>query len=254
MLTLTQWAAGTFCADFVLRMFGMSGRAMVFFAVAPALAGLGASVLHLGQPMGAWRAFLGLRKSWLSREIVVFGLWANLGLALAGSLFVANVPAVMRTALAGGVAVTGLLGVFCSVMVYADTRRVGWRIGRTSGRFLGTTAMLSLAVAGAFVGGVWVCASIAVAAIAKLAWEQTFLKLADEPSLRRSALVMRGPLRRVTVARFACGGMGISLALAAIFYPPLAWVALGGLALGECAERYLFFTAVTAPRMPGRIS
>jgi len=37
--------------------------------------GLAFSVLHLGQPRRAWRVFLGLRKSWLSREAVTFGAW-----------------------------------------------------------------------------------------------------------------------------------------------------------------------------------
>lgn len=253
MLTLTQWAAGALCADFVMRTTRMSGQAMVMCAVGLALAGLGASAFHLGRPFGAWRAFLGLRRSWLSREIVVFGLWSNLALALAGSLFVTALPPSAPIVLAGGVAATGLLGVFCSVMVYADTRRVGWGLGRTSGRFFGTTLLLGLSMVAAFAGGVALCGAVAVVALLKLAWEATFLRLGDEPALRRSALVMRGPLRNVTMARFVAGGMGVVCALAAIFFPPLAWLALGCVALGEFSERYLFFTAVTAPRMPGRI-
>ena len=38
---------------------------------------LGASTLHLGRPHLAWRAVLGLRRSWLSREIVAFGIFAG---------------------------------------------------------------------------------------------------------------------------------------------------------------------------------
>ena len=41
--------------------------------LAATLLGLTASVLHLGKPMKAWRSFLGWRKSWLSREILVLG-------------------------------------------------------------------------------------------------------------------------------------------------------------------------------------
>ena len=40
--------------------------------------GLAASVFHLGQPLRAWRIFLGWRKSWLSREALVFGAWFGL--------------------------------------------------------------------------------------------------------------------------------------------------------------------------------
>ena len=37
---------------------------------------LGVSVLHLGRPQHAYRAVIGLRHSWLSREILAFGLFA----------------------------------------------------------------------------------------------------------------------------------------------------------------------------------
>src|ERR1700721_100889 len=40
-------------------------------AVGLALAGLGSSVLHLGRPERAWRAFSQWRTSWLSREGVL---------------------------------------------------------------------------------------------------------------------------------------------------------------------------------------
>ena len=74
---------------------------------------------------------------------------------------------------------------------------------------------------------------------------------------------MSGQLRRATIARFLSGFLG------GIFFPLLllgggaigytstgdgALLALGSFsfcALGEWLERYLFFTAVVAPRMPG---
>ena len=40
--------------------------------------GLGASVLHLSRPLYAYRALIGLRHSWLSREVLAFGLLVNL--------------------------------------------------------------------------------------------------------------------------------------------------------------------------------
>ena len=33
--------------------------------------------LHLGQPLKAWRSFLGWRKSWFSREVIVFGAFGG---------------------------------------------------------------------------------------------------------------------------------------------------------------------------------
>src|SRR5690606_31822724 len=37
--------------------------------------GLFASVLHLGRPQLAWRAWMGWRTSWLSREVIAFALF-----------------------------------------------------------------------------------------------------------------------------------------------------------------------------------
>ena len=40
------------------------------------MGGTGASVLHLGRPLYAYRAIIGLRHSWLSREVLAFGFFA----------------------------------------------------------------------------------------------------------------------------------------------------------------------------------
>ena len=40
-----------------------------------------ASLLHLGRPLFAYRAVLGFRHSWLSREVLTFGLFAKLATA-----------------------------------------------------------------------------------------------------------------------------------------------------------------------------
>ncbi len=49
------------------------------------LLALAASVFHLGRPQYAYRAVLGLRHSWLSREIVAFGAFAGAAILYAGS-------------------------------------------------------------------------------------------------------------------------------------------------------------------------
>jgi formate dehydrogenase iron-sulfur subunit len=72
MLTLTQLSVGAFAAGLVAERVtpGRLGSplAEAVFACALALLALGASVFHLGRPLLAWRAVLGLRTSWLSRE------------------------------------------------------------------------------------------------------------------------------------------------------------------------------------------
>src|SRR4029434_3286429 len=82
MLLFSQLAAGVFLTLAALGV--SSGEAFLRYAVVPATigfiglnAGLAASVFHLGRPLGAWRFFLGLRTSWMSREILAFGLFAG---------------------------------------------------------------------------------------------------------------------------------------------------------------------------------
>jgi formate dehydrogenase iron-sulfur subunit len=131
MLTLSQFSVGLGIAA------ALAGSRSL--AIAAALVGLGgmfASVTHLGRPGKAWRAFLGLRRSWLSREIVAFGLWMPSALAAAAL----PIPTLLWSAVA-----TGLLAVFCSAMVYIDTRRPSWRAARTLPSFFGAVAAGTLA-------------------------------------------------------------------------------------------------------------
>ena len=55
------------------------------------------------------------------------------------------------------------------------------------------------------------------------------------------------PLRRITVARFACG-------LAAIACFELPAVAFAFALAGELLERHVYFVAVASPRMPGGLA
>ena len=84
--------------------------------------------------------------------------------------------------------------------------------------------------------------------------------------LKRTALLMTGPLSNYVLARFASGlfgGIVIPLLLVAQFQsntPPAAAsltilmvVQFAGCLMGELLERFLFFAAVATPRMPGAI-
>ena len=90
MLTLTQLSVGAFLVERLLELIVPgaltasirpvhSASALVFGLLA-----LAVSVLHLGRPRYAYRAVLGLRHSWLSREILAFGVFAGLAVAYAG--------------------------------------------------------------------------------------------------------------------------------------------------------------------------
>src|SRR5207248_3383909 len=150
MLVLTQLAVGAFVADLVVGSFlgGAAGHApQRFDAIVAAAAGglaLAASVLHLGRPRYCYRAVIGLRHSWLSREVVAFGAFTGLAVPYALARWL---PAGSRAVavLGGVVAASGLAGVFCSVMVYATTHRSSWRAGVVGWKFGLTTAVCGLA-------------------------------------------------------------------------------------------------------------
>jgi Fe-S-cluster-containing dehydrogenase component/DMSO reductase anchor subunit len=284
MLTLTQLSVGAFAAGLVAERLtpGRLGSplAEAVFACALALLALGACVFHLGRPLLAWRAVLGLRTSWLSREALAFGLFANLGVAYAASvaapllpefpgkrIFVALSPTLHLAA-----ALIGLAGVFCSVMVYVATRREQWSPSHTGLKFFGTTALLgasSVVTVSAFTLPSSATPSstplfffVVASAALKLAFEARELSHARDlrqSALKRMAIVMLGDLRRATVLRFLLlAGAGVALPLLALSAEPtagglrpVALLVLVLLSVAELTERYLFFRAAPASRMPG---
>lgn len=232
LLTGSQIGLGLYIASLFLSAQAtiLATAGFLFFA-----AGLAASVGHLGQPLRAWRVFLGLRKSWLSREAVILGAGFGPLVHYTAGQYGLIPDALAFTIQPAGIAGAALtaLGVFCSAMIYIDTRRHFWRPSQSFGRMGGTVliaALLPLAPALA-----------AVAYLAKLALEL--------PSLRgdsASARLQRGPLLALVIARVAVGTMAI---LTCLLLP--SYFALVPFAVGEVLERALYFKAVDSPKMPG---
>jgi Fe-S-cluster-containing dehydrogenase component/DMSO reductase anchor subunit len=297
MLTLTQLAVGAFIVNLIVDLIlgraqgALTGRGVGFtnalFALALALAAMGASSLHLGRPQYAFRAVLGLRTSWMSREILTLGLFAFAGLAYAGCVAIGRLEwAARMAAVATG---AGVAGVICSVMVYAATRRDHWRGSLTGLKFgmttlllgVATVVMVSTVVAAVSPGAAapfWMTSAfrklgftLALASAIKLGFELSILRHVHDRHhsvLKRSALLMVRDLRRVTLARFICGSIGGVLlpgaAVLLLLAPRLpaeagalfAALTVASFALclaGELAERYLFFSAAPSSKMPGAL-
>jgi formate dehydrogenase iron-sulfur subunit len=270
MLVLTQLSVGAFLVE-LLRQEWRAPNALepfgVWVALALGLAALGASVLHLGRPLYAFRALLGLRTSWLSREILAFSAFAGLAGIYAVSLRL-PIPDGVRQELLRVVGASGLGGVACSVMVYVATQRPAWRAHVTAFKFLGTTALLGCATVLALAlvsghGAPGVAHALELATAIKVAGElAVFRHLKDRrhTALKRTAMLMAGDLGRVTFARFACAVVGGLLlpALAATIEPSarVALAVVGALVFvltlaGELCERHLFFVTASALKMPG---
>jgi formate dehydrogenase iron-sulfur subunit len=256
MLVLSQASVGM---TVVATAQNAASWPMLSSALALAVTGLGASIFHLGRPLGAWRAFLNLRRSWMSREIVAFGIYIVL---LAASVAVAlanrNPPAVFVSF----VTLIGLLTVFCSAMIYHDTQRPLWNWKRSLPLFFGTTAILGAAGAVTLQSSRALLATIVVAVVAKLGVEIFTLRHGTRRGLaplKKTALLVTGHFQHVAIARMLCvvtGGIGLPVLLmtnAFHSWPSAAAFMFILLLTAELLERYLFFVAVAAPKMPGNI-
>jgi formate dehydrogenase iron-sulfur subunit len=244
MLVLTQAGIG---GTVISSLYGDPRQRVLAFWLF--VAGLVASVFHLGQPAKAWRVWLGWRTSWLSREAMALGAFAG----IAGLALLARVPPWLP-------ATTGLMALVSQTMVYADTRRDFWRFTSTLPRFLGTAAVLGFALK------LWVAPNRAMAfalllaTLCKLGVEISVLKYADTDDdhwtqLRRTAALQRGRLRLVLSVRLLlalAGGALIPFGMAVkATAPGLGVLACAFCLGGELMERYLFFTSVAPDKMPG---
>lgn len=234
MLVVTQLAVGAFVLDPSARV----------VAAGAGLLALGGSVLHLGRPLMAWRALLGLRHSWLSREIVAFGLFALFALT---SVVMPSLPA---TPLRFAAIVAGVAGIWCSAMVYAVTGRPLWSLQLTLPRFALTAALLGAAATLAPVP------VIAALAVSKLMVDGSVIWPLPRTSaaLGRTAYLLRHELRDLARARVLLTCAGLLLAAATTFASAWGVAAAAALTAGELVERHLFFRAESSARMPGGIT
>jgi len=287
MLVLSQLSVGAFTLEQVLpqvveyRAAPGLRPALGLAALGIGLLALGISTLHLGRPFGAWRAFLGLRRSWLSREIVVFGAFAGLALLHTGLLWF---PPLQRTwlpdQLGWATVVTGWLGVFSSAMLYHDTQRAYWRLHSSGPKFMATATLLGAALALVLAVGTGspspLPASLALlvlfGTVAKLASEwPIFRHLQNEEftPLHKTARLLEGRLGLMHRSRVALGLVG-GILMPAVFalgmtssrpaapgsllpFIHAALILLLSLG-GELLERRLFFIAVQPVKMPGGIA
>lgn len=119
------------------------------------------SAMHLGRPAYAWRALKMWRRSWISREVLLYSLFFSglgilLGLSIAASLpashlrsFIFAFPAVHLLLLPASLqaigwtaAGLGVGGTVCSAYIYLVPARPSWNMIHTPLDFLLTTALL----------------------------------------------------------------------------------------------------------------
>ncbi len=290
MLVLTQLSVGAFAVGMALDFLLDSSLMKTFrpihatIALGFGLTALAASTLHLGRPQFAFRAIIGLRHSWLSREIVAFGAFAGAACLYSAAAWYPGVPDFVIRALGWAVFAAGFAGVFCSVMIYAFTRREFWSFSRSATKFFSTSVLLGLAAAWLSIlilgllrdqsgadrliqaHGGNLARALMFASAFKLAYEGFLFQHLfawRNSALKRSALLTVGPLLNVTFARFALGFLG-GIAMPAFLLQEagqadriattiVVAMIFAACFAGEILERYQYFAAVSAPRMPGNV-
>jgi formate dehydrogenase iron-sulfur subunit len=248
MLVVTQLAVGAFAGLWLLDTLGRGMGLYISAAVALALAGLslGASTLHLGRPVHALRALRGLRRSWLSREVLSLSVFASVASLYAGMLFF-DLPG--RGMAGAFTAFCGVCGVMCSARIYVVKARPAWFSGYTIAEFFATALLLGpLFVKAINVSDVTWLSWTAVAGAAAQLFTQTlkflWLTRSEQFELRASSLLLSGRFKRAFLIRLGLLiGAGIVLPLAARG-EPAAIVALIAALAGEWLGRWLFFVSV----------
>ena len=274
MLVLTQASVGAWCVLAILHLFGgvrvESMIAPAWISTLVAVVGVHLALLHLGRPWLAFRSFLGWRTSWLSREAILFGVYmaASTGATLAATfeqrLF--GIAALIS-------ALTGILAVFSSAMIYVATHRKLWSLSRTLGEFAATTIGLGSALAALslppkqgwelLIVSPWLCM---LAFIPKwFDWHRGSQERVHSHDLSgRSGRLMHDPLARSWRVAWCCQFAALATVALAILCHwhsarPISlltfafiWTLCAGcMCAAQMNLRWVAFASVVFPRMPG---
>lgn len=235
------------------------------FATTIGIIGVHAALLHLGRPWLAFRAFLGWRTSWLSREAILFGAYMGIASVATGVQILLPEQSLLLMATAFGAAISGLLAVLCTSMIYIATRRELWIQSRTGVDF--TLSMIGLGLVGAFAcvnrfpsellaTGVLVSMTASFAKILDYGRGRVAVNAWDDFSAR-SGRILRTELYKAWVALWTLQGVSLVLALGVYALPRISnasvlpFVILAICVVAQAFHRWLYFASVVYRRMPG---
>jgi DMSO reductase anchor subunit len=270
MTSLIQLSAGTLA---VALLSGHAGPIALTLILVLTAFTLNISVLHLGRPAYAWRALKMWRRSWLSREVLLFGLFfATLSALTVSSwltveynlTFVRLAFAVLRF-LAPAI---GIAGILASARIYLVPARPAWNTPHTPLDFILSSAFLGCATVPVLLHVTSVLRELPVLSSVALphpgtafsVWPLIFssalwminhivrtvrLHHSDSYERRASASLLNTySLRGTFLVSFAFVGLAVLLSLAG-----QPFVALPVALAGVITARYLFFVSVVPLNM-----
>ncbi|GGA61344.1 hypothetical protein GCM10011507_11040 [Edaphobacter acidisoli] len=143
MTTLIQMVAGALAATLIWRKASAPVLTLLLFITTVAL---NISVFHLGRPAYAWRAMKMWRRSWLSREVLLFGLFFGALASTTAAAWFSGHLITLNTrdvSIVGWVAVLfGVAGTIASAFIYLVPARPSWNMAHTPIDFLLSAALI----------------------------------------------------------------------------------------------------------------
>jgi DMSO reductase anchor subunit len=267
MTALIQLSAGTLVTMLLSRHDGPIALTLLLATTAFTLT---ISVLHLGRPAYAWRALKMWRRSWLSREVLLFGLFFTTLFTLTAVSWLNTLHhdsgiALALLALKVIAPTLGSAGIVASAYIYLVPARPAWNTPHTPMDFI-----LSAAVLGSAAAPILISATNSIRAFHAFTfssstrsfplWPLIFfstlwslnqivrtirLHHASVYERRAAASLLNTPeLRGIFLVSFAFVGLAILLSLAGM--PTLA---LPAALAGIISARYLFFVSVVPLNM-----
>jgi DMSO reductase iron-sulfur subunit len=249
MTVLTQLAAGAFTTIAVSEWLGVARhRNAALVALSAAFVALASSTLHLGRPIHAIRALRMWRRSWLSREVLLFSLFAG-----CASLYSASLWFQLASSLYLGAATVllGFAGVCTSARLYLAPGRPAWNSPFTFAEFLCTAMLLGSFGAVVLTRGAtqaWVSTALALlASFVTLLFKIVWLTRSDRHELRGSGQLLMARFGNHLLLRWLLPVVGLLIAL----HPSvIATIISAAFIIGsEFLARYLFFVSVVPSNM-----
>ena len=242
MTVLTQLSVGAFLS---LAIVGAIRPAAALASLIVAMVALGASTLHLGRPAYAYRALRMWKRSWLSREVLLFSAFAAAAQAYAAAQWLGFHA--LLDALSISTVLLGFAGITASAFIYLVPARPAWDSPLTIADFQFTGLLLGplfVSVLGL---------RVSPALIAAVACAQLLNQLLKLLRLTRSEMFELRASARLLVNDFS-----------SLFLVRVALLVTGGIVLplsghenfgllpavtGELISRYLFFVSVVPRNM-----
>ncbi len=247
---------GLLVAPSIGRQPGIDWAAAVVFATG--LLALAASLFHLGRPWRAPLAMLRVTTSWLSREVILFGLFL-FTLGCYAILPVLNLGTIISYLVGSAAAIIGLAGTIATGETYRLRARPSWDQWLTIASFplgaLSAGTLFGFFVARQFgghspiAGYAWVGAAVLLVSALVVNWLRATRRRTGSAEGRLSRHLALGAYLWLLIVRVVAVITALVLIGMGGEAQFLAWIPA---LLGEFADRFLFFKSVVPVTMRGR--